>query len=180
MPRLLWIEGDFLLRKMKTYEFKRVYDILEEAFNSDERRSFDGQARLFEDSDYDVLVDEETKGLLAVWNFEDMRYVEHFAVEEKFRNNKLGGRFLDEYLRMDNSSVVLEVELPGEELTDRRINFYKRHGFCFNEYDYVQPPMEEGKNPVPLRIMSYPDRISEEQFMRLRDTLYKKVYKVRK
>ncbi len=166
-----------MLRKMKFEEFARVYDILDKSFNHDEIRSFEGQKKLFEDNAYGILVEENVKGMFGIWDFDDVRYIEHFAVEESERNGGFGGRLLDEYIKMENKSVILEVELPGEEITDRRIGFYKRHGFKFNEYDYIQPPMEEGKNPVPLRIMSYPTEITEDEFLRYKKELYKRVYK---
>ena len=167
-----------MLRKMKDNEFRAVYDILHNSFDKDEIRSYDGQKKLFEDTDYSIYVGQtEINGLLAVWNFGKARYIEHFAVDEKYRNNKLGSVMLEEYLNMSKSPVILEVELPGSEFTDRRIGFYKRHGFKFNDYDYVQPPMEEGKSPVPLRIMSWPNNISAEEYERYRKILYKKVYK---
>ncbi|MBQ2753148.1 MAG: GNAT family N-acetyltransferase [Firmicutes bacterium] len=165
-----------MLRKMKEAEFKTVYEILESSFDCNEIRSAEGQKRLFKDSAYSVLVNDDITAVLGVWDFGDIRYIEHLATDGKVRNTGIGGRVLDEYIKSGKTAVILEVELPGEELTDRRIAFYKRHGFKFNSFSYIQPPMEEGKSPVPLRIMSYPESITEEQFNDYRKILYTRVY----
>ena len=70
------------------------------------------------------------------------------------------------------------VEPPEGELTRRRIAFYERNGFCLNPYPYAQPSIAEGRAPVPLMIMTYGHQISEEEFIKTRDLLYKEVYHV--
>ena len=74
--------------------------------------------------------------------------------------------------------ICLEVELPEDELTKRRIGFYERNGFVFNEYPYMQPPISKGKSSVPLRIMTYGTAIPEETFEKMKQVLYRRVYKV--
>lgn len=112
-----------LLRKMKENEFKEVYDILDKSFDHNEIRSYEGQKRLFEDREYGVLVGQDVSGILATWDFSEWRYIEHLAVKRESRNSGIGGNILDEFMKMDNTPVILEVELPGEEITDRRIAF---------------------------------------------------------
>ena len=72
--------------------------------------------------------------------------------------------------------VVLEVELPEDSLKKRRIAFYNRHGFVFNGYPYIQPPMGADRHAIPLRIMSAPEPLSEEEFQTVRAKLYENVY----
>ena len=61
----------------------------------------------------------------------------------------------------------------------RRIGFYERNGFFLNEYPYVQPPISQGRKPVPLMIMTSGAAISEKEFEEIRNTLYKEVYKIK-
>ena len=50
--------------------------------------------------------------------------------------------------------ICLEVELPETEMAARRIGFYERNGFYYNDYFYMQPPIAEGRNAIPLRLMT--------------------------
>ena len=99
-------------------------------------------------------------GFLAVWEFESFTYIEHFAVDPVLRNSGTGSAMLQELVRKYQKQICLEVELPEDELTRRRIGFYERNGFVFNEYPYIQPPISKGKSPVPLRIMTYGSAIT--------------------
>ena len=113
---------------------------------------------------------------LAVWEFAEFVFIEHFAVSEKARNSGIGGKMLEELARQKAGKVVLEVELPEDSLKKRRIGFYERHGFTFNEYPYIQPPMGEDRHEIPLRIMSAPEPLSEDEFQSVRTELYESVY----
>ena len=85
-------------------------------------------------------------------------------------------KMLEELARQKAGKVVLEVELPEDSLKKRRIGFYERHGFAFNEYPYIQPPMGEDRHEIPLRIMSAPEPLSEDEFQSVRTELYESVY----
>lgn len=84
---------------------------------------------------------------------------------------------LQELVRKYQKQICLEVELPEDELTRRRIGFYERNGFVFNEYPYIQPPISKGKSPVPLRVMTYGKGITRQAFEEMRKVLYRRVYK---
>ena len=73
---------------------------------------------------------------------------------------------------------MLEVEPPETDIAARRIEFYKRNGFYFNNYDYTQPSMAVGQPSIPLRIMSFSRPLSQAEFVQVKDTLYSGVYKV--
>ena len=73
--------------------------------------------------------------------------------------------------------MVLEVEVPEDELTCRRVGFYERHGLVYNEYPYLQPPLRKGNDLLPLRFMTYPASIDEETYERYKKQMYKFVYK---
>ena len=75
-----------------------------------------------------------------------------------------------------NSTVILEVELPYNEMNKRRIAFYERNGFNFNDFEYFQVPLNEGDKPLPLRIMSCPEKITKQEFEVIRQKLKNAVY----
>jgi len=158
---------------------EEVYRIMEQSCPADERRKKEGQQKLLDEEKYELLGVRNEGGLLAflaVWEFAEFVFIEHFAVSEKARNSGIGGKMLEELARQKAGKVVLEVELPEDSLKKRRIGFYERHGFTFNEYPYIQPPMGEDRHEIPLRIMSAPEPLSEDEFQSVRTELYESVY----
>ena len=85
---------------------------------------------------------------------------------------------LKAFLERFGKPFFIEVEPPEDELTRRRIGFYERNGFVLNDYDYVQPSLGEGKDPVPLRIMTWPRGMEKEELadieQRIRRNLFDK------
>ena len=151
------------------------YRIMQASFSDDEYRPYDEQLALFEEPEYRIYY--MPAGFLAVWEFESFIYIEHFAVDPALRNSGTGSAMLQELVKQYQKPICLEVELPEDELTRRRIGFYERNGFVFNEYPYIQPPISKGKSPVPLRIMTYRSEITREEFQKMKEILYRRVYK---
>ena len=50
---------------------------------------------------------------------------------------------LNDFLNHMEKTVFLEVEEPGTDLARRRIGFYERAGFCLNDFDYIQPDLQQ-------------------------------------
>ena len=153
------------LEKLDRSDFEEVYRIMEQSFPADERRKKEGQQKLLDEEKYELLGVRNEGGLLAflaVWEFAEFVFI--------------GGKMLEELARQKAGKVVLEVELPEDSLKKRRIGFYERHGFTFNEYPYIQPPMGEDRHEIPLRIMSAPEPLSEDEFQSVRTELYESVY----
>ena len=156
-------------------DFSEIYRIMQASFSGDEYRPYDEQLALFEEPEYRIYY--MPAGFLAVWEFESFIYIEHFAVDPALRNSGTGSAMLQELVKQYQKPICLEVELPEDELTRRRIGFYERNGFVFNEYPYIQPPISKGKSPVPLRIMTYGEAITRETFEAMKNVLYRSVYK---
>ena len=163
-------------------EFEKVFAIMLEAFPIDERRTFDEQKALLSNPIFEIFVckdDEngEIKGFISTYRFDDFCFVEHFAVDGKYRNMGLGHEILQE-LKMRCGRILLEVEPPTTEQAKRRIVFYERNGFYLNDYAYTQPPISANTKPIPLMIMTTDVVLSEYEFYAAKSTLYKHVYKV--
>ena len=156
-------------------DFSEIYRIMQASFSDNEYRPYDEQLALFEEPEYRIYY--MPAGFLAVWEFESFIYIEHFAVDPALRNSGTGSAMLQELVKQYQKPICLEVELPEDELTRRRIGFYERNGFVFNEYPYIQPPISKGKSPVPLRIMTYGEAITRETFEAMKNVLYRSVYK---
>ena len=164
-----------MLQRINETNFPEIYRIMQASFSDDEYRPYDEQLALFEEPEYRIYY--MPAGFLAVWEFESFIYIEHFAVDPALRNSGTGSAMLQELVKQYQKPICLEVELPENELTRRRIGFYERNGFVFNEYPYIQPPISKGKSPVPLRIMTYGEAITRETFEAMKNVLYRSVYK---
>lgn len=164
-----------MLQRINETNFPEIYRIMQASFSDDEYRPYDEQLVLFEEPEYRIYY--MPAGFLAVWEFESFIYIEHFAVDPALRNSGTGSAMLQELVKQYQKPICLEVELPEDELTRRRIGFYERNGFVFNEYPYIQPPISKGKSPVPLRIMTYGSAITQDTFEEMKRVLYQRVYK---
>ena len=183
-----------MLQRINETDFPEIYRIMQASFPDDEYRPYDEQLALFEEPEYRIYYmpaigmervgnhstgnsTMHVAGFLAVWEFESFTYIEHFAVDPALRNSGTGSAMLQELVKQYQKPICLEVELPEDELTRRRIRFYERNGFVFNEYPYIQPPISKGKSPVPLRVMTYGKGITRQAFEEMRKVLYRRVYK---
>lgn len=166
-----------------TAGFSLVERLLTEAFPEDERRPLDAFRRLADhDGRFSVILLSDgavTAGFITVWDFDDFRYVEHFAILPEMRCHRYGARALETLLASDRRPVVLEVEMPEDELTARRVGFYTRSGFAMLPDDYIQPPYRPGGASLPMKIMAWaPDGVRLPSFNHIRLTLHREVYGV--
>lgn len=115
-------------------------------------------------------------GFITWWDFGGFVYGEHFAMLPECRGAGIGGEVIDRFVAEAGKPVVLEVELPTNDMARRRIGFYERHGFVLCDAEYVQPPYDAGGECVPMRLMSHGMSLDAEAFERVRDTLYIDVY----
>lgn len=169
------------LRIAKTDEFDRTFSLLEESFPIDEYRPREAQKALLHEPRYTayILPDSESenlKALITVWQLEDFAFIEHFAVNPKYRNQGIGSAVLQEIAGLLPCQICLEVELPETEFAKRRIDFYQRNGFFLNDYPYMQPPYSKGKKPVPLRLMTSGSTIPPARFAAIKQALWETVY----
>lgn len=163
-------------------EFSYVFQILDAAFPPQEKRTKQEQERLLDDPHYHLYVHRKGENIvafLAFWEFDQFRFLEHFAVEKTCRGGGLGRTLLEDFQHMSQKPICLEVEPGDHELARRRIGFYKRSRFHLNEFAYEQPALQADQGPIPLQIMSYPSPLTLQEFQNFRQTVYHHVYHVR-
>lgn len=170
------------LKKLEGNDFPEIYQIMEQSFPTDEHRPRAEQLALFENKKYHVygLLNEEDAliAFIAVWDLSEIAFIEHFAVDPLYRNGGIGSQMLRDVVQILNKTVCLEVELPDTEMACRRIRFYERNGFYFNDYPYIQPPLSKGQGEVPLRIMTTGNAVDFEHFSHIKELLYTQIYHV--
>lgn len=160
--------------------FNDFYNILVESFPEDERRGQAGQYEVFQDDNYKVLGfenEEKLIGFIAYWEFDAFIYIEHFAFAKECRNKGYGSKILNDFIKSSPKKVILEVELPKDSISINRIKFYERNKFLLNDYYYMQPAYEKDRSPIELKLMSYPAKLSLEEFENFKENVYNKVYK---
>lgn len=172
-----------MIKDSMDYDFNKIYELLETNFSRDEYRSFEGQKALFDDKRYDLIKetgqDGKLKGFIAFFDINEFIFIEHFVVDMTHRNLGIGQKMLKKFCAEQKKPVLLEVECPDSEINIRRIDFYKRNGFFYNDYEYRQPPIEKGCQSIPLSIMTYPKPIiNEAEFIYYRNFLYKHIYHI--
>lgn len=170
-----------MLEKLRIQDFDKIYKLMEMSFPSDEYRTYDEQRALLDDPAYSIYVlhhdSHAIKAFIAVWDFDEFAFIEHFAVNPEHRNCGIGACVLNELMELLSKTVCLEAEPPETEMARRRIGFYERNNFFLNAYPYTQPPISRGKKAIPLMIMTSGGKVDKDTFERIRDMLYTRVYK---
>ncbi len=165
-----------MLRTINENEFSRIYEIMTESFPYDEIRSFEGQKNLLLKEEYQILAFAEgdnIMGFIALWQFPNYNFIEHFAIDKKFRNKGLGSKIIKDFIKQSDKKTILDVEPPNDDLCKRRIEFYKKEGFILHDFDYVMPAYSENQNDVRLLVMCT-ENMSNDDF----DNFNKKIHTI--
>lgn len=161
----------------------QVFALYISAFPIDERRTTEHFADLIVSHPlfecHLLLEDDEFIGFLTTWQLNGFVFSEHFAIRDDLRGRNYGAQALA-WLRKEKSKpIVLEVELPDTEISQRRICFYERNGFTLSQNGYEQPALEPGQNRVPLRIMSTHAAWLEGNFNQVKQIIHQEVYNLK-
>lgn len=163
------------------------YDYMEQlmiaSFPPEEYRALE-QLRLYTDTcpkfHNNIILNGETPvGLLTYWDFDTFYYAEHFAIDPAQRNRGLGRQALTLLCQYLQKPIILEVEMPVEELAQRRINFYQRLGFTLWNKPYKQPPYKPGDGYLPMLLMAYGNINCEHDYETIKNCIYRHVYGVK-
>ncbi len=145
---------------IETPLFEEVWRLYLRAFPKNERRAEEAHLHLMlsEKAFHSevLLYNNRFVGLFFWWNFDKLQFVEHLAITPNSRNLGLGKSVLNTFIKERNSTVILEVEPPTDNIAERRISFYKRLGFRKNSLNYRQPPYRNGEGYTPLWLLSHP------------------------
>ncbi len=151
------------LTQINPQDFDGIYAEMEKNFIPDERRDYAHAKRVLSCPEfhiYHVEREGENVGFISFWCLDGVTFFEHFVIYERFRGAGLGAQVLP-LLQAKFSPLVLECEHPDTPMQARRLAFYKRNGFCENDYPYMQPAYRAGGNEVPLILMSYPTPLAD-------------------
>ena len=148
----------------------RAFALYESSFPIEERRDRKEQERVFAHPDYHcdlILENSDLVGILFYWEREEFVFLEHFATLPEIRGSGKGSQAL-ELLKNKGKTVILEIEPPVDELTNRRYAFYRRNGFFMTPHYHIQAKYRLTDKDVELKILSYPRPITREEYLAFR------------
>lgn len=174
---------DMQIRLNKISESQQLESIRElflSAFPAKERREFeDFRLQLaFNDCQVYQIFTERGKlaGFCVLWEFPFFVFLEHFAIEPGMRGLGIGEKTLAEIKVSFQKTIILETELPVDEMSSRRVNFYERNGFHKLNRTYFQPSYGRGKPEIELKLMSTNVDLPVEELDFYIQSIRKKVY----
>lgn len=127
-----------------------------------------------------IIYDNEKQiGIITYWDFDSFYYVEHFAIDPAQRNGGYGQKVLEHLKHQVNLPIVLEVELPTEEIARRRINFYQKNAYELWEKEYFQPPYKAGHDFLPMFLMVNGSLNMDKDFCEVKKRIHRDVYGVK-
>lgn len=149
-------------------------ELLKVSFPESERRDDDLQRQAMSHPDYrlEAIMDgDEPVGVVGYYDAPRFVYFENFCMLPNKRNLGYGSATLKALTSNLAKPFVLEAELPTDELTRRRIAFYKRNGMVENPFAHVQPHYRATDPDLPLVVLTYLRPLTDKQYADLRDYL---------
>ncbi len=163
-----------------TTQFDKVFELMQNSFPENEYRGYDEQKKLLKNPLYKIWTQANENGdiiaFMAFWSFNDFIFVEHLAVSQLYRGKGLGTKMIQKITKNFSKPIILEIEVPCDEFSIKRLNFYERLGFKPNDYKYCQLPLRKNDAVIEMIIMSYPKELSNKEFEKIKSEIYKEVY----
>ena len=160
----------------------KVENTYNDSFPEAERRAFSLVRELVKDEPrftvYTLFKDQVYAGFITAWSFGTFIYVEHFAIDASARNGGIGGESMKQFMARCDAPVGLEVEMPTEEMSKRRIGFYERLGYVLDDHVYFQPPYRQGEPLLEMRLMTYGAIDLKQSFEEVKNCIHRYVYGV--
>lgn len=146
--------------------FDKAFKLYEASFPIEERRDSSEQQRVLSKEDYhfDLIMQQNSFiGIMLYWETNDFIFLEHFATLHELRGQGYGKQALD-LLKAKEKTILLEIEPPIDNNSQRRYGFYLRNGFIMNPYYHIQAKYRLGAEDFELKILSYPDILAKEEY----------------
>ena len=120
-----------------------------------------------------VYENEELAGLFIYWDLGNSYYIHFIAVLPEMRNRKIGQQIMDWVAANLQKPVFLESEVPFDEMTTRRLNFYKRNGFTAlaNDPEILSTERDGEEHPLWLMGTQKVDDL-DRYLIQIRQTVY--------
>lgn len=149
--------------------WEQAWRLYTESFPEHERRRISSHALAVEDPRFHTKVAIENGNLLAIlfyWTFgEDKIYIEHIAVNPLMRGRSIGSTIMQNLAAQNpGCTLVLEIDPPVDEVSNRRLAFYEKLGFANTGFVFNHPSYQKKGRQHDLVILSHPVAITEEGY----------------
>lgn len=162
MLKIMTLDND------KSALFTQVDRLYENAFPLHEKRNHAAKVRAFNHANYQLQAwfdERQFVGMIGVWNFDDYSYIEHLAVNDRWRGQGYGKRMLSQFLQQ-SPQTILEIDPLSTEIAHKRLRFYQSLGFQINPFTHFHPAYHENIADHELIVLSYPRRLNQHQYHR--------------
>lgn len=144
-----------------------LYALMKELFDENEIRPREQLEAFINEGlcKIETTMQEETiESLLIYFDLDDYIFIDYLGINPKFHGLGLGSKVMKDFLARQTKLVLLEVEKVDNELKQRRVNFYERLGLTLNDGDYEMLSYLDPSQTIPMKIMSYPKALNDEEF----------------
>lgn len=168
-----------LLELQPSRDVQAISQFLHKCFPENELRSQKDLERLLNQPTFHTwcyIENDQIQAVLCGFVFEEYVFFEFLAVDEALRGQGMGRNILMHVIEKLAKPVILEVEPMHDTNSQRRIRFYERLGFHLCDTPYRMPKLDETHGDLELKLMSYPDPLTPEQFQQRVQHIYRYVY----
>ena len=144
--------------------FKALYT---SSFPIFEQRTIKQQEEAFSDTNYHLTGYEENGnfiGFISYWEFDTYIYIEHFAINTHIRGKGYGTELLQDFIKLTDKIVLLEIDPIVDEVSKARLRFYQKCGFYENCHSHKHPSYRSEYSPHPLIVLTTQRPISNEEY----------------
>lgn len=147
--------------------FEKAFSLYEREFPFEERREREEHLKKAANENFKTTAvfnaENEFCGIVFYWENDRFVFLEHIAVERALRGRGYASDAL-RILKNKNKPVILEIEPPVDEKTEKRYSFYRKNGFLMNEHNHVQVKYHVGDGDLKLDILSFPRVITADEY----------------
>ena len=164
----------FIENKKNKY-FEKAWKLYLDSFPEIERRTLEEQEEILTDKNFKMTCYVEDDVLISIvfyWKISSYTFLEHFAVNSELRGQSFGSKILQKFIN-DKKNIVLEIEPIVDEITQKRLKFYKKFGFVVNSHEHLQIPFREGAKELKLLLMSQEKTLSQQEYKVLYESMKK-------
>ncbi|MCC8035612.1 MAG: GNAT family N-acetyltransferase [Rikenellaceae bacterium] len=163
--------------------WEQVWRLYNESFPEYGRRRVSSHTMACEDPDFHTYISIDNGNLLALlfyWTYGKTIYIEHVAVDPQMRGKNIGSKLLTSFAR-DNadSTIMLEIDPPVDEISKRRLAFYERIGFKNTGRIFTHPSYSRNGQGHELLVLSFPDETDDAGYEAFMEFVSEKVLKYR-